>query len=109
MFVFVRFLYVDLVLINGYRTALLVRSLFLISEIMLNPNISICLSRRSSYFRNIEDDVQKHATSIMEVKSSLESFETKDMEKLLGFYERIEMLLEQLTDESQVTKEIFNM
>ena len=38
----------------------------------------------------------------MEVKSGLESFETRDMEKLIQFHESIEMVLEQLTDESQV-------
>lgn len=60
------------------------------------------ITRRSSYFRKIEDDVQKHATSIMEVKSGLESFETRDMQKLLRFHESIEARLEHLTDESQV-------
>ena len=66
-----------------------------------NNNIFM-FSCRSSYFRKIEDDVQKHAECIMEVKSGLESFETRDMQKLLQFHETIEARLEQLTDESQV-------
>eukprot|EP00250_Pteridium_aquilinum_P021412 c25114_g5_i1 orf=700-3336(-) len=60
------------------------------------------ITRRSSYFRKIEDDVQKHAASIMEIRSGLESFEARDMQKLLRFHESIEARLEQLTDESQV-------
>ncbi|KAI5066848.1 hypothetical protein GOP47_0017376 [Adiantum capillus-veneris] len=60
------------------------------------------ITRRSSYFRKIEDDVQKHAASILEIKAGLESFETRDMQKLLRFQESIEVRLEQLTDESQV-------
>ena len=46
--------------------------------------------------------MQKHAECIMEVKTGLESFETRDMKKLIQFHETIEARLEQLTDESQV-------
>lgn len=60
------------------------------------------ITRRSSYFRKIEDDVQMHASSILEIKSRLESFEARDMQKLLRFHENMEARLEQLTDESQV-------
>ncbi|MCO5574933.1 hypothetical protein L7F22_028728 [Adiantum nelumboides] len=60
------------------------------------------ITRRSSYFRKIEDDVQRHAASILEIKAGLESFETREMQKLLHFHESIEERLEQLTDESQV-------
>lgn len=60
------------------------------------------ITKRSAYFRKIEDDVQKHANSILEVKSRLEAFETNDMHKLLKFHESMEARLEQLTDESQV-------
>ncbi|MCO5611187.1 hypothetical protein L7F22_065437 [Adiantum nelumboides] len=56
----------------------------------------------SEYFRKIEDDVSKHASSILYVKSQLETFETHDMKQLMRFHRNIEALLEQLTDESQV-------
>lgn len=60
------------------------------------------ITRRSSYFRKIEDDVHKHAKSILMVKSRLEAFETSDMHQLLDFHADIEAHLEHLTDESQV-------
>jgi hypothetical protein len=87
---------------NEYTSILITR--LLSSEIAYVISPIFC--HRSSYFRNIEDDVHKHAASIMEVKSCLESFETQDMEKLIRFHQSIEMVLEQLTDESQVIKGI---
>lgn len=60
------------------------------------------ITKRSAYFRKIEDDVNKQANSILMMKSRLETFETDDMNELLKFYRNMEVPLEQLTDESQV-------
>lgn len=60
------------------------------------------ITKRSAYFRKIEDDVNKQASSILFVKSQLESYESRDMNELLKFHRSIEVHLEQLTDESQV-------
>ncbi|KAI5074807.1 hypothetical protein GOP47_0011027 [Adiantum capillus-veneris] len=60
------------------------------------------ITKRSEYFRKIEDDVNKQASSILYVKSQLETFQTHDMDELLRFHRSIEVHLEQLTDESQV-------
>eukprot|EP00249_Psilotum_nudum_P001753 c14414_g1_i1 orf=1010-3172(+) len=60
------------------------------------------ITRKSAYFRKIEDDVQQYASSVLELKSALECFETDHMETLLEFHQRVEARLEQLTDESQV-------
>lgn len=63
---------------------------------------------RSAYFQQIEEDVEKHAKTINEMKAALSSFQTKDMSELLKFHQYIELHLEDLTDESQVTShEIF--
>lgn len=58
---------------------------------------------RSAYFRQIEEDVEKHSMSIMEMKSAIESFKTKDMLELVNFRQDIEKRLECLADETQVT------
>lgn len=60
------------------------------------------MTKRSSYFQQIEEDVQKHAKSINEVKASLSSFQTKDMTELIKFHKYVEEHLEKLTDETQV-------
>ncbi|OAO99450.1 hypothetical protein AXX17_AT4G05220 [Arabidopsis thaliana] len=60
------------------------------------------MTKRSSYFQQIEEDVQKYATSIEELKSSIHSFQTKDMKELLEFHSKVESILEKLTDETQV-------
>ncbi|KAM0950984.1 putative protein CHUP1 [Dioscorea sansibarensis] len=60
------------------------------------------MTKRSAYFRQIEEDVQKHSISIMEMKSAIESFKTKDMLELINFRQDIEKRLECLTDETQV-------
>ncbi|KAJ8618180.1 hypothetical protein MRB53_014366 [Persea americana] len=60
------------------------------------------ITKRSSYFRQIEEDVEKHAKSIMEMKSAINSFQTKDMTELLKFHQYVELHLEDLTDETQV-------
>ncbi|THU48438.1 hypothetical protein C4D60_Mb09t26240 [Musa balbisiana] len=60
------------------------------------------MTKRSAYFRKIEEDVEKHYASIMELRSSINSFETKDMKDLLKFHQHVEQQLENLTDETQV-------
>ncbi|XP_010431921.1 PREDICTED: uncharacterized protein At4g04980 [Camelina sativa] len=60
------------------------------------------MTKRSSYFQQIEEDVQKYAKSIEELKSSIQSFRTKDMKELLEFHSKVESVLEKLTDETQV-------
>jgi hypothetical protein len=57
---------------------------------------------RSAYFQQIEEDVQKHAKSIMNIKAAINSFQTKDMAELIKFHKYVEQHLEQLTDETQV-------
>ncbi|KAI3905697.1 hypothetical protein MKX01_007189 [Papaver californicum] len=67
------------------------------------------MTKRSAYFQQIEEDVEKHAKTINEMKAALSSFQTKDMSELLKFHQYIELHLEDLTDESQVTlHEIFD-
>lgn len=60
------------------------------------------MTKRSAYFQQIEEDVQKHAKSIMELKAAISSFQTKDMNEMLKFHKHVESCLEELTDESQV-------
>ncbi|CAH2071676.1 unnamed protein product [Thlaspi arvense] len=60
------------------------------------------MTKRSSYFQQIEEDVQKYAKSIEELKSSIQNFQTKDMKELLEFHSKVESVLEKLTDETQV-------
>ncbi|XP_038690441.1 uncharacterized protein At4g04980 [Tripterygium wilfordii] len=60
------------------------------------------MAKRSSYFQQIEEDVQKHAKSINQLKSALSTFQTKDMAELLKFHKHVESILEALTDETQV-------
>lgn len=61
----------------------------------------MCL--RSAYFQQIEEDVKKYAKSITEMKPAISSFETKDMDELLKFHNDVESVLQNLTDETQVT------
>ncbi|KAE8076278.1 hypothetical protein FH972_014940 [Carpinus fangiana] len=60
------------------------------------------LTKRSSYFQQIEEDARKHEKSIMELKIAIRSFQAKDMVKLLMFQRRVDSFLEGLTDETQV-------
>lgn len=60
------------------------------------------MTKRSAYFQQIEEDVKKHAKSITELKSSISSFQSSDMNDLLIFHKQVESVLENLTDESQV-------
>ncbi|XP_017221202.1 uncharacterized protein At4g04980 [Daucus carota subsp. sativus] len=60
------------------------------------------MTKRSSYFQQIEEDVKNHAEAIKEVKRNLSSFQATDMKELIKFHRDIESHLEKLTDESQV-------
>eukprot|EP00253_Pinus_taeda_P012990 PITA_12990 len=60
------------------------------------------ITRRSSYFQKIQEDVQRFATPIMEMKHAIECFETRNMDELLKFHRYVELHLEELTDETQV-------
>ncbi|XP_010538495.1 PREDICTED: uncharacterized protein At4g04980 isoform X2 [Tarenaya hassleriana] len=60
------------------------------------------MTKRSAYFQQIEDDVQKYTKSIDELKHEIHSFETKDMKELLEFHCKVESVLEKLSDETQV-------
>ncbi|CAI5976693.1 unnamed protein product [Closterium sp. NIES-64] len=50
----------------------------------------------------IEADVVKHADAIWQAKADLEAFQTTDFEELVAFRAKIESLLQDLTDETQV-------
>ncbi|CAI7779285.1 unnamed protein product, partial [Closterium sp. NIES-53] len=56
----------------------------------------------SAYFQQIEADVVKHADAIWQAKADLEAFQTTDFNELVSFRAKIESLLQDLTDETQV-------
>ncbi|XP_021835492.1 uncharacterized protein At4g04980 isoform X2 [Spinacia oleracea] len=60
------------------------------------------MTKRSAYFMQIEEDVEKHGKAIKEMQGILTSFQTKDMNELIKFHQQVESKLEVLTDESQV-------
>ncbi|XP_029125216.1 uncharacterized protein At4g04980 [Cajanus cajan] len=60
------------------------------------------MTKRSSYFQQIEEDVQKYTEQIIELRSSITNFKTKEMAELIKFHKEVESVLENLTDESQV-------
>ncbi|MED6181670.1 hypothetical protein PIB30_021457 [Stylosanthes scabra] len=60
------------------------------------------MTKRSSYFQQIEEDVQKYAKQIMELRSTITNYKTNDMTALIKFHQDVESVLEKLTDESQV-------
>ncbi|KAK7412311.1 hypothetical protein VNO78_03764 [Psophocarpus tetragonolobus] len=60
------------------------------------------MAKRSSYFQQIEEDVQKYTKQIVELRSAITNFKTKDMTELIKFHKDVESVLENLTDESQV-------
>ncbi|CAN1221867.1 Uncharacterized protein At4g04980 [Linum grandiflorum] len=60
------------------------------------------ITKRSAYFRQIQEDVQTYAEEINMLKREISSFKTKDMTELVNFYNHVESVLENLTDESQV-------
>jgi hypothetical protein len=60
-------------------------------------------TERSAYFRQIEEDAEKHAAAILEVKDAIGSFQSKDMAELVRFHQHVEQQLVSLTDETQVS------
>ncbi|KAG7588073.1 hypothetical protein ISN44_As07g004280 [Arabidopsis suecica] len=60
------------------------------------------ITKKSAYFLQIQDDIAKYMKSINELKIEITKFQTKDMTELLSFHRRVESVLENLTDESQV-------
>ncbi|CAK7350648.1 unnamed protein product [Dovyalis caffra] len=60
------------------------------------------ITKRSSYFQQIEEDAQKYAKAITELKAAISTFKTKDMTELIKFHKHVESILEKLTDETQV-------
>ncbi|KAM5588319.1 uncharacterized protein ABKV19_006653 [Rosa sericea] len=60
------------------------------------------MTKRSAYFQQIEEDVQKYSKAIINMRTTLSSFQTKDMNELLEFHKKVESILENLTDETQV-------
>ncbi|XP_010418057.2 PREDICTED: uncharacterized protein At4g04980-like [Camelina sativa] len=60
------------------------------------------ITKKSAYFLQIQDDIAKYMKSINELKIEITKFQTKDMTDLLSFHARVESVLENLTDESQV-------
>ncbi|KAI3710303.1 hypothetical protein L2E82_40081 [Cichorium intybus] len=60
------------------------------------------MTKRSSYFQQIEEDVKKYSGAVREVKVALAAFQTTDMDELIKFHKYVESHLEKLTDETQV-------
>ncbi|CAF1723871.1 hypothetical protein Bca4012_042503 [Brassica carinata] len=60
------------------------------------------ITKKSAYFQQIQEDVAKYMKSINELKVEITKFQTKDMTELLSFHRRVESVLENLTDETQV-------
>ncbi|KAL5669261.1 hypothetical protein ACJX0J_021482, partial [Zea mays] len=60
------------------------------------------MAKRSTYFRQIEEDAEKYAAVILELKDAIGSFQSKDMSELVRFRQHVERQLVCLTDETQV-------
>ncbi|KAK7327923.1 hypothetical protein VNO77_22016 [Canavalia gladiata] len=60
------------------------------------------MTKRSSYFQQIEEDVQRYTKQIIELRSAITNFKTKEIRELIKFHKDVESVLENLTDESQV-------
>ncbi|KAI3795821.1 hypothetical protein L1987_38481 [Smallanthus sonchifolius] len=60
------------------------------------------MTKRSSYFVQIEEDFKTYANSIKEVKAALSSFQTINMDELIKFNKYVESHMEKLTAETQV-------
>lgn len=60
------------------------------------------MAKRSTYFRQIEEDAEKYAAVILELKDAIGSFQSKDMSELVRFRQHVEQQLVCLTDETQV-------
>lgn len=58
---------------------------------------------RSSYFQQIEEDVQKYSKQITKLIPAIANFKSKDMTVVLKFHRDVESVLEHLTDESQAS------
>ena len=84
------------------------RTTHLVSFQVLKPNISplsiVIFTTRSSYFQQIED-VQRYTKQIIELRSAITNFRTNDMTELIKFHKDVESVLENLTDESQMSLE----
>ncbi|AES87888.2 hypothetical protein MTR_4g036480 [Medicago truncatula] len=51
------------------------------------------MTKRSSYFQQIEEDVQKYTKHIIELRSSITNFKTKEMTELIKFHKDVESVL----------------
>ncbi|EOA39672.1 hypothetical protein CARUB_v10008313mg [Capsella rubella] len=60
------------------------------------------ITKRSPYFKKIEEDVRMYMNSINELKTEIVKFRNKDITELQKFHQRVESVLEKLEDESQV-------
>ncbi|RLN07945.1 hypothetical protein C2845_PM11G22600 [Panicum miliaceum] len=60
------------------------------------------MTKRSAYFRQIEEDAENHAAAILELKDAIGSFESRDMAELVRFHQHVDQQLVCLTDETQV-------
>ncbi|TVU27809.1 hypothetical protein EJB05_19310 [Eragrostis curvula] len=60
------------------------------------------MTKRSAYFRQIEEDAENHAATILELKDDIDSFQSKDMAEVARFHQHVEQQLVCLTDETQV-------
>nr|XP_034595176.1 uncharacterized protein At4g04980-like [Setaria viridis] len=59
------------------------------------------MTKRSAYFRQIEEDAETHTATILELKDAIGSFQSKDMGELARFLEHVEQQLVCLTNETQ--------
>lgn len=60
------------------------------------------MTKRSSYFQQIEEDVKNHSKTIVQMISEINSFQAANMDELKKFHQHVESHLEKLTDETQV-------
>lgn len=60
------------------------------------------MTKRSAYFHQIEEDVEKYSQMVMKLGVDIHSFKNKDMDELLKFHRDVEQHLEKLSDETQV-------
>ncbi|XP_047339702.1 uncharacterized protein At4g04980-like [Impatiens glandulifera] len=60
------------------------------------------MTKRSSYFQQIEEDVKNYTNTINQLNIQIVSFHSKDMTELLNFHRHVESCLEKLSDETQV-------
>lgn len=66
------------------------------------PDYIAEMTKRSKYHQQIEQDVQKYSKPITDLKSSISTFQTTDMDELVRFRTQLESVLDKLIDESQV-------